>query len=271
VGKEVVHDGIDPEELRRLAGSDPLPHAFALYDLDHFPERARWISLQRDGQLHSYLLIWYGEPSAPYVQWVGTGAPDLLVPYLPKGPFVALVPVEVAPLVERARKATGSYPVEVLRRPRTAGAVPGGRERTDAGAVFRRLAPTDVPLLERFADLHDGERYLRALARVDLTRERVHGAISPDRPARLLSCARTVLELPGLWFIGGVYTDPSHRRRGLARSVVGQLVEVAREQGADSALQVRADNEAALRVYTHLGFRREYTRVWIDAGGGPPP
>lgn len=55
--------------------------------------------------------------------------------------------------------------------------------------------------------------------------------------------------------IESVATDPSHRRRGLARACVASLLAAARDAGARTAiLQVVADNAPALALYAQLGF-----------------
>lgn len=49
--------------------------------------------------------------------------------------------------------------------------------------------------------------------------------------------------------------DPSHRRQGLARSVLAALLDFGAEQGARTAwLHVEADNLAALALYESAGF-----------------
>lgn len=265
-----LHEGIDPQELRSLAAPDPLPHAFALYDLDHYPDRIRFVSVREGGRLLAYLLIWYGEPGNPVVHWVGRAHPHLLVRGLPAPPFVALVPPEVAATVGAAVSARGKHGVLVMRRRLAAGPAPDPTVR-EGDLVARRLTPEDRPAVERFAEEHDEDAFLRSFRDVDLQRRRMYGAVSEDDPPRLLSCARTSVELPALWVIGGVYTEPRARGRGLAQAVVGALVAEAATAGADAALYVREDNGAALRTYRSLAFRDEFRTVWIDAGGGAPP
>jgi GNAT superfamily N-acetyltransferase len=67
-------------------------------------------------------------------------------------------------------------------------------------------------------------------------------------------------------------THPAHRRRGLARRVVGALLAWGTEQGARRAyLQVMPSNTPALALYKNLGFREAYRywyRVAPDEGAG---
>ncbi len=52
-----------------------------------------------------------------------------------------------------------------------------------------------------------------------------------------------------------VHVPPEHRRRGLARQVMGVAMEGALRRGMRSAyLQVSADNDAAVALYRSLGF-----------------
>lgn len=62
-------------------------------------------------------------------------------------------------------------------------------------------------------------------------------------------------------FVGlyDVFTDPLARGRGLATLLCERmLIESANEGAAVAYLQVAADNDAALRVYRHLGFVNGY-------------
>lgn len=54
-----------------------------------------------------------------------------------------------------------------------------------------------------------------------------------------------------------VAVDPPHRRRGIARSLLGEVLRRAKEAGlALVTLEVRISNEGAIRLYEGLGFRR---------------
>lgn len=57
------------------------------------------------------------------------------------------------------------------------------------------------------------------------------------------------------WIISNVAVLPAYRRRGIARQLVEAAIDYARERGARRILlQVRADNEAARRLYLSHGF-----------------
>lgn len=62
----------------------------------------------------------------------------------------------------------------------------------------------------------------------------------------------------------GMRTAPAHRRKGLAREVVGALVAAARGAGATRGyLQVEASNAPAIALYEGFGFATAYRyRYW---------
>lgn len=58
-----------------------------------------------------------------------------------------------------------------------------------------------------------------------------------------------------------VAVDPGHRRLGIARKLVSDLLLKARELGMVCAtLEVRASNDAAAKLYEGLGFKQTAVR-----------
>jgi ribosomal protein S18 acetylase RimI-like enzyme len=73
-----------------------------------------------------------------------------------------------------------------------------------------------------------------------------------------VACAVGVV-YAGALSIVDVVTDPQHRRRGYAASLLSQLFDWARRAGStDAALQVQGDNVAARALYARLGFQEVY-------------
>ena len=59
------------------------------------------------------------------------------------------------------------------------------------------------------------------------------------------------------WFqIGGVYTLPAYRNKGLAAAAVAHLINIHSAEAHGFALFVKTANTAALRVYEKLGFEQ---------------
>lgn len=66
--------------------------------------------------------------------------------------------------------------------------------------------------------------------------------------------------------LAGVYTAPAYRRRGLARSVVGEMCHLLLREVARVVLYVNADNAPALRLYRSLGFYEvgRVRSIWLS-------
>ncbi len=75
-------------------------------------------------------------------------------------------------------------------------------------------------------------------------------------------------------YVSSVGTQPQHRRRGLARAMLTEVLHRLRDAGATSAyLGVDAQNQRAFTLYEELGFHKEGTETtWrkpLRAGEGP--
>ncbi len=57
--------------------------------------------------------------------------------------------------------------------------------------------------------------------------------------------------------IGGVYTDPRFRSRGVAQWLMSELLARLRAEGRMASLFVKAENQIAIRLYKKLGFSFE--------------
>jgi ribosomal protein S18 acetylase RimI-like enzyme len=75
---------------------------------------------------------------------------------------------------------------------------------------------------------------------------------------------------PERWVLANVAVDPKFRRRGIARSLVGACLDMARRRGVrEVVLQVKSDNTGARRLYESFGFAARATRVtWRGARPG---
>ena len=58
-------------------------------------------------------------------------------------------------------------------------------------------------------------------------------------------------------FLFDIYVDPPHRRKGYARDILQQMIEqVSATNRTTIVLNARSDNDAAIALYTDLGFER---------------
>ncbi len=74
------------------------------------------------------------------------------------------------------------------------------------------------------------------------------------------------------WLIGNVAVHPDYRRQGIGTALMEAAITFARQHGgAWVGLQVRANNEAALRLYRRLGFQEEGRVIFLQRPPDAPP
>lgn len=217
------------------------------------------MSLVRDTRPVGYLLIWYAG-GVPRVHWVGNDPTDgLLAVGLPLPPVVAIVPDRVANAVRDRLGADRTYAVDVMACT--------GRTLTPPDPRVRRLRSPDATALADFVARNPGTE-TAGYAALDLDRFPVWAAFEADR---LVAVARVAVQLPAVWIVTGVYTDPAFRGRGLGREVTAASTAAALAAGARAALYVRADNARAMTIYREVGYVPVDRRVWVDGGAGLAP
>lgn len=254
-------------KLHSILESDRAWSAYALADL--FPpwsEQAEWIAGQRSAVLiyrglDPPLLFAHGHPAEL----------DELFRRVPAGDYwFTLRPTDYARLGPRlaARQRVRMWrmwlPAAPARSPLSrrngggaAGRVrlklaPRGRGLQVGAAAVRRLGEPDLLAIEQlFAALPDGPDAFRP-AQLE------HGVYFGIRGSQgLLSVAGTHVasDRSGVAALGNVATHPEHRGRGLARAVSQAVVDELQRQQIDTiVLNVRMDNQPALRLYRGLGF-----------------
>ena len=120
-------------------------------------------------------------------------------------------------------------------------------------AMFRHIAP--APFDEAAFEAHDAETLARELASGRTLAWFVEHGGRPVASAALTLYAI----LPKPWnvdarygYLSSLFTEPEHRRRGLARHLMGLAMEAARERGcAEVALHAAPDGRP---LYESLGF-----------------
>jgi len=256
-----VRPTIDRAWLERAARDDPLTHAYALWDLEQFPDRVRFYSALRDDVTVGYLLVWPGR-AALLVHWVGglDAAPELAA-LLPPRPVVVVAPDEVGDVVAAARGPVRTFEVLTLIAP------PGAAGAEDGGASVRRLRAADRPALLALTSTPE-EMVASGYPYVDLDREAVWGAFDSGQ---LAGVARTTVARESIWVLSGVFVDPERRGLGFGHALVRAVLADAARAQVPVGLFVREDRPAARAVYDRAGFRPHGRRVWIDAGTGLDP
>ena len=87
----------------------------------------------------------------------------------------------------------------------------------------------------------------------------------------MVSYAGSFIQMPQIWMIGGVYTDPKYRNKGYALLATSAVTKEALERAEMAALFVRSDNHPAISVYEKIGYRKIGEKLWVDMGTGLKP
>jgi len=257
---------IDRAWLERAAANDPFAHAYGLWDLDHVPNRIRFVSALDGAETVGYLLVWLGHPTCTVVHWVGSDPrARVLADALPPRPLVAIVPEMFQDTVVAARGPArpstllllAHEPVATVRNP----------PRVPEPARVRKLERSDHTALVEFAG-HQTDPVAAEYPSLDPGEDWIWGAFAEGR---LVGAVRAAVRLPDVWLVGGVFVDPAARGRGVGQALVAAALASAREERVRVGLYVREDRVEARRMYDRLGFRPLGRRTWLDLGAGFAP
>ena len=151
----------------------------------------------------------------------------------------------------------------------------------DTRVMSVALSQTEAADISKTARSVDAEQFAAVFCKLHgidagkASAERDRYARASDRSAFMvqwdnsvpIACGSVAIER-GLAGIFGMVTATEHRGRGIASSLVAQLLHHAREAGAEVAyLQVEADNAPARRAYSKFGFEDCYA-YWYRAPPG---
>ena len=250
----------DPATIEYLR-DDPIRNLFAIYDLLREPENTALRLAVENDRVTGYLLRYTGL-SHPNVIIRGTKpAVRRLLDEVGGEKILLFLDSGVFDLAKTGLNPTAVIPEDLM--------VVGSRGATLPKAnVARKLCPEDAnSILALYSGdsrmKRDSERYAKWAER-----HVVYGVFSGGV---LASVAGTWAECDEGWIIGGVYTSPMHRRKGLATMAVGAVTERALMSARQASLYVVSSNEPAIQVYKNLGCKKVGERLWIDLGTGERP
>ena len=117
----------------------------------------------------------------------------------------------------------------------------------------RWAVPADRPALERYQALYNDERHTTLAPDWDSLLRRPAVAVL-ERDGRIVAVVKRTADTARYATIGGTWTDPAYRGRGVAKRLTAFLIGELRRDRAAVHLIVDDDNAAAIALYRSLNF-----------------
>ncbi len=130
-------------------------------------------------------------------------------------------------------------------------------------AVLRPMRESDLDAVAAIEVLVSPEPWTRSLlaAELDLPDNANHWLVVVDGPDQSIIGFGGTMIVADEAHIMNIAVHPDHRRRGIGRQLLINLLAAGRERGAVAAtLEVRVHNRPAISLYSAMGFRRSGRR-----------
>jgi len=242
--------------------SDIIKHVFALYDIQHDPEHTRMYAAFENGNLKGYILTYNATEFPSVVLECEKDAAEKLIEYAPKNQFIMHASLNLLPPIKRkfpkAKHYVGNWML-----------VKKGEASFFKSELIRKLHSEDAQKLAMLVLGREGRskktvnRYINWISKMPL-----YGIFINNE---LISCASSFLQLPQIWIIGNVYTQPNHRNKGYATLALSAITEEALKHAETAALFVISDNYPAIKIYEKIGYKKIGEKLWVDVGTGRKP
>jgi ribosomal protein S18 acetylase RimI-like enzyme len=231
---------------------DPPWTAYALCDLDPpYRENARFIGFIDESGLNSVVLLYALPGSHALLAFGDPAGVGIILAHTPDLPEAAFLLVQDEYLSAVSIRYYVGTTWRMLRMSLDA-SVP--RTITDSPIPLRRLGETDIAAVKELYAEHWGSTFFDPLMLLMLLSGVYIGAFQGSNLVAV-SGTHVVSADRGIAAIGGVFTHPDFRGRGLATATTGAVCEIVRSMGANLiVLNVKEDNAPAISAYRRLGF-----------------
>jgi GNAT superfamily N-acetyltransferase/uncharacterized protein YlbG (UPF0298 family) len=238
--------------------SDIVRHVFAFYDIQHDPRHTTMYAAVKDGEIKGYILFYTATDVPSVVLECEENAAEALLGRAPRDHFIIHVNPSLVPAVQREFPNGKCYVEDWMLVKR------GHADFLPSGLVRKLSTEDDASRLAQLISSRE-DRPKRALQKYVewISRMPLYGVFLRSE---LVSYAGSFLQLPQVWMIGGVYTNPRHRNKGYATQAVSAITQEALEKAEAAALFVREDNYPAIKAYEKIGYRKIGEKVWVDVG-----
>lgn len=251
-------DEVNKQRLVECLKSDVIKHVFAFYDVQYDSEHTTTYAAFKKNRVIGYILTYTATDVLSVVLESEEDAAETLIAHAPENQFIMHTTPNLLPAIKRNFPNAKDY-IEnwmLIRKPEAS--------FYNSRLVKRLLTEEDAAMLANLL-LQRTDRPKRMMKKYIewVTKMPIYGVFEKDV---LVSYAGSFIQLPQVWMIGGVYTDPKHRNKGYALLATSAVTEEALRQAEAAALFVRSDNYPAIRVYEKIGYRKIGEKLWIDVG-----
>ena len=246
----------DKAEIHGFLRQDPVHGAYATGDLEPaYFAACTWYLAGTQGAAQALALI-YRDLDPPVL--LTLGSMDGVEAIFGQAPMPGRI--YMSGQIEHLPSFLARYDFRADRvRPMLRMAVTAGSFRPFArpgapGLVLRRLGVADAAALSRLYG-QGGPHLPDAYDPAQLAGG-IFTALARESDGELVAVAGTHLVAPhwGVAAVGNVYTHPGYRGRGYGRAVTGAVTAELLGRGLQVVLNVERDNQAALHLYTKLGY-----------------
>lgn len=243
--------------------SDVIKHVFAFYDVQYDPEHTTTYAAFQKNRVIGYILTYTGADVPSVILESEEDAAETLIAHVSENHFIMHATPNLLPFIKGNLPNAKDYTENWMLIRKSEASFYNSK------LVKRLLTEEDAAMLARLL-LQRTDRPKRMMKKYIewVTKLPIYGVFKKDV---LISYAGSFIQLPQVWMIGGVYTDPKHRNKGYALLATSAVTEEALGQAEAAALFVRSDNYPAIRVYEKIGYRKIGEKLWVDVGTGLRP
>jgi len=240
-----------------------IKHVFAVYDIQNDPQHTTVYAAFESDNLIGYTLIYTATDVPSVILECEDKVAERLFKRAPPGNFIVHAPPNLLPTIKKRFPDAKHYIEDWML-------VKKNEARFFKSKLVRRLHTEEdaLKLATLLLSRKDRPANMRKKYADWMSRMPVYGLFKEDQ---LVSYAGSFIQLPKIWLIGGVYTNPEHRNKGYATIATSAITEEALKTTEAAALFARSDNYPAIKAYEKIGYRKIGEKVWVDVGTGMKP
>jgi len=247
------------DDILRLAKLDPVLNVFIIYDWMSLRDRCGFYVALDSSEMVKAVCVIYRDRSFDSIVFCGSEkGVEMILDHIK--PVRAVMPIVEFKYMKAVSRSLGH----------NIGSVYDCMLMVCSGDMFKpKVRHRVLKLEDRHADIlrsfwvEERGREISVEEAKELLGKPTFAVVSGGR---ILSIANILAVTSDVSMIGGVYTVPEFRGRGLATSVVSKATEEALKLSRLSTLVVRSENLPAVRLYRKVGYEPYKRLKWVCVG-----